>query len=66
MLENGMVLDMDRHLNSLEEEYGPTCPICNSDCETFYYDFSGDGDIIGCENCVSTKDAWQVKADENI
>lgn len=64
MLENGMVLEMDRHLNSLEEQEPPICPVCEYECETFYYGI--DSDIIGCENCVSNKDAWQVKADENI
>ena len=36
----------------------PICPACGSECDTIYVDNCGD--YIGCENCVTTKDAWEV------
>lgn len=47
MLENGAVLEMDRHLKSLEE--GPICPECRQSCESIYTD--PNGEAIGCEAC---------------
>ena len=41
-----------------EPEY-PRCPICGAECETIYQDV--DGDIFGCDECVATKDAWDVE-----
>ena len=41
-----------------EPEY-PRCPICGAECETIYRD--KDGDIFGCDECVDTKDAWDVE-----
>ena len=47
MLENGMVLEMDRHLKKIEKE--PVCPICGNFCETVYLDGR---EVIGCNECV--------------
>lgn len=47
MLENGMVLEMDRHLKQLEKE--PVCPLCGALCETVYLDGH---EVIGCNECV--------------
>lgn len=35
----------------------PICPICGEECETIYTDAAGD--ICGCENCVTSRDAWE-------
>ncbi len=40
-----------------EKEY--YCPICGEQVfETLYV--SNDGDIVGCENCVTTKEPYEV------
>ena len=35
----------------------PHCPICGAGTDTFYKDKYGD--IVGCDECVSTVDAWE-------
>lgn len=40
-----------------EPEY-PHCPLCGEECGSIYKD--GNGDILGCEQCVSVKNAWDV------
>lgn len=32
------------------------CPNCHEECETLFV--SSDGDVLGCENCVTTNDAF--------
>lgn len=39
-----------------DPEY-PHCPICGFECETTFYNL--EGEILGCDNCVSMKDAWK-------
>lgn len=34
------------------------CPVCGETCETIYYDKFGE--MVGCENCVTRKDAWEA------
>lgn len=36
----------------------PHCPACGEECETVYKDRHGA--YIGCDVCVTTKDAWEV------
>ena len=36
----------------------PSCPACGSEAERFYTD--GDGDVIGCEECISVLQYWEV------
>ena len=38
------------------EPQEPMCPRCGRECETIYY--APYGDIIGCENCIDSGDAW--------
>ncbi len=45
-----------------ESKY-PICPLCDAECETIYH--SCDGDILGCEHCVSSVDAWEWQAEED-
>lgn len=58
MLENGMVLEMDRHLS--ESEKLPICPLCDGECESIY---TLDGEVLGCENCydhdIIITDSWE-------
>ncbi|MBO5567796.1 MAG: hypothetical protein J6A79_02455 [Clostridia bacterium] len=37
----------------------PRCPICGEECDTLYED--RDGMVFACDNCVSTKDAWDAE-----
>ena len=36
----------------------PRCPICGQECETIYKDRALD--IVGCDMCEESKDAWEV------
>lgn len=38
----------------------PRCPICGAETDTFCKDKNGD--IVGCDECVSTVDAWEETA----
>lgn len=38
----------------------PICPVCGSECDTLYRDKFGD--IVGCDECISTVDAWEETA----
>jgi len=40
----------------------PRCPVCGEETDTFYK--NNDGDIVGCDNCISTVDAWDETANE--
>lgn len=44
--------------NGKEPEY-PICPICAEECDTLYANRSGE--VFACNNCVSTKDAWEAE-----
>lgn len=44
-----------------KEEYLPTCPVCDGEGETFYYNRYGDP--VGCDLCVTTKEYWEVEAE---
>lgn len=61
MLENGMVLEMDRHLKEVEKS--PVCPRCDEYCESIYI---LNGEVLGCENChdydIIIMDAWEWQA----
>ena len=37
----------------------PHCPVCGSECDTVYRD--KDRNIVGCDECISTADAWEVE-----
>ena len=39
----------------------PICPVCFSECDTFYY--GKDGDVVGCDECVKAYDAWEMMYD---
>lgn len=36
----------------------PVCPICGEECERFFVR-DPDGDIIGCDKCVTEEDAYE-------
>lgn len=40
-------------------EEWPICPVCGRETDTFYKD--KDGDIVGCDECIRSVDAWEEK-----
>lgn len=40
-----------------EQEF-PRCPMCGAECDTIYR--AGGVEIVGCDNCISFRDAWDV------
>ena len=43
-------------LEGVPEYIGPHCPVCGEACELVYR--SG-GEVLGCDFCVTTMDAWE-------
>ena len=56
IFDSHMSAALDRYLTTPPEEQPVFCPICGEECDTIYKD--RDGTIFGCENCVTTQDAW--------
>ena len=42
-----------------EPEY-PHCPVCGRECDTVYV--NEDREIVGCGECISSRDAWEQDA----
>lgn len=42
----------------MEPSEGPVCPVCGRECEDVYLDRLGD--IVGCDGCLTRRDAWDV------
>ena len=40
----------------------PICPVCGEECEEIFYDKNHE--VCGCENCVTSRDAWEVLQEE--
>lgn len=38
----------------------PRCPACGEECEIIYRRYS-DGECVGCDACLQTKDAWEAQ-----
>ena len=49
----------ERPLNPPEQETPPCCPWCGAECDTLYR--IPTGEIVGCEYCVDTLDAWEYR-----
>ena len=45
-----------------EQKY-PECPICGCEAEEFYFDFNGN--IVGCDVCISTQDAVEYETEKD-
>ena len=39
----------------------PICPVCGAVCETVY---KADGEIVGCDECLTQVDAWEALRDD--
>lgn len=47
----------DAELNGMPEDVTFNCPICNAENpDTFYL---VDGEIVGCDQCMESSDAWK-------
>lgn len=42
----------------------PHCPVCGSECDTFFRDM--EGNIVGCDECVDQLDAWDLMYQEEV
>ncbi len=40
----------------------PRCPVCNAETDTYYIGYWGN--IIGCDECVTTADATDYEEEE--
>ena len=40
----------------------PECPVCGEACDTLYY--NKNGDVVGCNECVTAYDAWDLMYEE--
>lgn len=38
------------------EQQNPVCPECGEECEVIY--FNSCGEVVGCDNCITEKDAY--------
>lgn len=47
----------------MKTEKFPKCPICGAETDTFYYN-KHLGEIVGCDNCLDSRDAWEDLAEE--
>lgn len=57
-LEHPDISRMNKYGTLTKDEEKPVfCPICKKECETFYKGF--DNEIVGCDMCVSTVDAYE-------
>lgn len=41
-----------------KEPTHPHCPVCGAECDTIYWDKSGE--IFGCDECVEANEAWET------
>ena len=50
-----------------DDEPEPVCPICQRTCETLFRQYDGEkqimGDVLGCEHCITTYNAWDYQAE---
>jgi hypothetical protein len=45
------------------EHSNPICPVCGEECETIY---KANGDVIGCDQCVISVDAYDWADQQEI
>lgn len=60
ILDHHVISNMERtgHPDGKEPTY-PRCPACGEECEIVYRRYD-DGECVGCDACLQTKDAWGV------
>ena len=40
----------------------PVCPVCGEECEEIFFDKNNE--VCGCENCVTSRDAYEWAEEE--
>lgn len=40
----------------------PVCPVCGEECEEYYFD--NDGNICGCDVCITMKNAVEYEEEQ--
>ena len=44
----------------------PECPICRCECSEYFFDINGD--IVGCDGCISSRSTaeYEAEREENL
>jgi hypothetical protein len=50
----------DAEQNGMPSSAPPVCPVCYQETDRFYI-ANGSNEIIGCENCIDSVDAWDTE-----
>lgn len=53
----------DAEMNGYPADDPVICPCCGEEAEKFFF-YNGGTDILGCDNCIDIRDAWEVKQEE--
>ena len=56
MLEHPVITRTER-TGYPEEPRRPICPICGEECDTVFK--TAWGAVVGCDNCLTSCDAWE-------
>ena len=60
--DNPIVESLDRTgLPPWDSGKEPVCPVCGEPCDSIYFDRNND--VVGCENCLTVRDAWELMWD---
>lgn len=43
----------------------PTCPVCGAETDTYYVSRLT-GDVVGCDECLKSQDAWDSQPIDKI
>lgn len=62
MLRDAPDIRMTEATGYPSETNWPRCPVCGEECETIYY--GKWMDIVGCDMCLETRNAWEWAEEE--
>lgn len=57
VLDHPIIRAMERSGEVGRVTEAPVCPVCGMETDTYYRVF---GEIVGCDGCVHSVDAWEV------
>ena len=49
----------------MKEPEFPICPVCGAETDTYYRDINS-GEIVGCDECIESVDAWDTQPTDKI
>lgn len=49
----------------MKEPEFPICPVCGAEADTYYRDINS-GEIVGCDECIESVDAWDAQPTDKI